>query len=85
MKLDLSNAPFVAGFKNFNANACIAKQGANCKRFNSGQKRGLDNQSKQKLKKVMSKWVVYHYCRDLRRYAHGLPFECRRDNLVQTE
>lgn len=86
VKLDMSSAPFVAGFKNFNANACIAKPGSNCKSFSAGKNGGLDIESKQKLKKVLSKWVVYHYCRDLRRYAHdGLPYECRKDNLVQAE
>ena len=85
VKIDLSNAPFVAGFKNFNANACIARQGSSCKGFNGGKNKGLDIQSKRKLKKVLSKWVVYDYCSDLRRYAHGLPYECRKENLLQFE
>lgn len=88
VKLDLSNAPFVAGFKNFNSNACIAKEGdgANCKGFNGGHFTGLDEESRKKMRKVQSKWVVYDYCRDLRRYAHGLPYECRKDNqLDQSE
>lgn len=83
VKLDLSNAPFIAGFKNFNANACIAKPGVDCKGFNGGLNKGLDSESKKKLKKVISKWVVYDYCRDFRRYAHGLPFECRKDNIIK--
>ncbi|KAE9594019.1 putative xyloglucan:xyloglucosyl transferase, Xyloglucan-specific endo-beta-1,4-glucanase [Lupinus albus] len=82
VKLDLSNAPFVAGFKNFDANACIAKTGEDCNVFNGGQNKGLDRESKQKWKVVLSKWVVYDYCRDFRRYAHGLPYECRKDNVL---
>ncbi|KAL5164984.1 Xyloglucan endotransglucosylase/hydrolase protein 15 [Glycine soja] len=83
VKLDLSNAPFIAGFKHFNANACIAKEGgASCKGFNRGIFRDLDQESKKKMRKVQSKWIVYDYCRDLRRYAHGLPFECRKENLL---
>ncbi|KAK7305022.1 hypothetical protein VNO77_42920 [Canavalia gladiata] len=85
VKLDLSYAPFVAGFKNFNANACIAKRGVSCKGFNAGKNKGLDKQNKQKMRKVHSKWVVYDYCRDLRRYAHGLPYECRKDNLLESQ
>ncbi|RDX66064.1 putative xyloglucan endotransglucosylase/hydrolase protein 16, partial [Mucuna pruriens] len=86
VKLDLSNAPFVAGFKNFNAKACIAKPGgASCKDFNSGKSNVLSEESKNKMQEVQSKWVVYDYCRDLRRYAHGLPYECRKDNLLESE
>lgn len=89
VKIDLSNAPFVAGFKDFNANACIVKKGEqNCKGFISGgRNRGveLDMESKQNIKAVRSKWVVYDYCADFRRYAHGLPYECRKENLVQLE
>ena len=49
VKLDLSNAPFIAGFKHFNANACIAKEGgASCKGFNRGIFRDLDQESKKK-------------------------------------
>lgn len=70
-------------FKHFNANACIAKEGgASCKGFNRGIFRDLDQESKKKMRKVQSKWIVYDYCRDLRRYAHGLPFECRKENLL---
>uniref|UniRef100_K7LA03 GH16 domain-containing protein n=1 Tax=Glycine max TaxID=3847 RepID=K7LA03_SOYBN len=36
----------------------------------------------EKMIKVQSKWIVYDYYRDLRRYAHGLPFECRKENLL---
>ncbi|XP_027342798.1 xyloglucan endotransglucosylase/hydrolase 2-like [Abrus precatorius] len=85
VKLDLSNAPFVAGFKNFNAYACVANRGRSCKGFNGGKNKGLDEESRQKMRKVHSKWVVYDYCRDLRRYAHGLPYECRKDNLLESE
>ncbi|KAJ1377245.1 Xyloglucan endo-transglycosylase, C-terminal [Sesbania bispinosa] len=85
VKLDLSNAPFVAGFRNFNAKACVVGPRTTCKRFSDGQYNGLDIESKQKMQKVHSKWVVYDYCRDYRRYAHGLPFECRKENLLQDE
>lgn len=85
VKLDLSNAPFVAGFKNFHANACVPGPDADCKSFNGGKYRGLGTETKMHLQNVRSKWVVYDYCRDLRRYAHGLPYECRKENLLQDE
>ncbi|KAK7333614.1 hypothetical protein VNO80_30390 [Phaseolus coccineus] len=84
VKLDLSNAPFVAGFRHFNSNACIANDqgGAKCKGFNGGKSTGLSQEKKNEMQRVLSKWVVYDYCQDLRRYAHGLPYECRRENLL---
>ncbi|CAL5202095.1 unnamed protein product [Lathyrus oleraceus] len=85
VKIDLSNAPFIAGFKNFNADACIATEDRKCRGFNAGKNRGLDMESKGKMKNVLSKWVVYDYCRDLRRYAHGLPYECRKENILQLD
>ncbi|KAL1332288.1 hypothetical protein HN51_061117 [Arachis hypogaea] len=86
VKIDLSQAPFIARFKNYNGTACVPKKGiADCKGFGASMKKGIDNENKKKLKQVNSKWVVYHYCRDLRRYAHGLPFECRRDNMAHSD
>jgi len=83
VKLDLSNAPFVAGFRYFNADACIANDGgARCKGFNGGRSSGLTEERKNEMQEVLTKWVVYDYCRDLRRYAHGLPYECRKENLL---
>ncbi|BAT88964.1 hypothetical protein LR48_Vigan2483s000100 [Vigna angularis] len=83
VKLDLSYAPFVASFRNFNADACIANEGgASCKGFNGGRATGLTEEKKSEMQRVLSKWVVYDYCRDFRRYSHGLPYECRRENLL---
>ncbi|XP_061369845.1 xyloglucan endotransglucosylase protein 1-like [Gastrolobium bilobum] len=81
VKLDWSQAPFIAGFRNFNANACIPRSGASCVGFNGGRNKGLSAETRKKLKEIHSKWAVYDYCRDFRRYAHGLPYECRKNNV----
>ncbi|XP_020231423.1 xyloglucan endotransglucosylase/hydrolase protein 15 [Cajanus cajan] len=78
VKIDWSKAPFVASFKNFNANACIAKLEASCKDFNGGRNKGLNAQIRKQLKDIHSKWVVYDYCRDFIRFAHGFPSECNK-------
>ncbi|WJX62506.1 xyloglucan:xyloglucosyl transferase [Trifolium repens] len=73
-------APFTAGFRNFNANACIPSPSNNCLSFNGGKNKGLSSKARKQLKVIHSKWVVYDYCRDFRRYARGLPYECRKTN-----
>ncbi|KAJ1379006.1 Xyloglucan endo-transglycosylase, C-terminal [Sesbania bispinosa] len=81
VKIDWSKAPFIANFKNFNANACISSRRASCNGFNGGRNKGLDSKTRKKLKEIHSKWVVYDYCRDFKRFARGLPYECRKKNL----
>ncbi|KAK2428924.1 xyloglucan endotransglucosylase/hydrolase [Trifolium repens] len=80
VKIDWSKAPFTAGFRNFNANACIPSPSNNCLNFNGGKNKGLSSKTRKQLKVIHSKWVVYDYCRDFRRYARGLPYECRKTN-----
>lgn len=78
MKVDWSKGPFTAWFSNFNANACVPSQSNNCLGFNGGKNRGLNIDARKKLNQIYSKWLVYDYCHDVRRYANGLPNECRR-------
>ncbi|KAG5120704.1 hypothetical protein JHK84_039044 [Glycine max] len=80
VKIDWSKAPFISGFRNFNANACIAGPGASsCMGFNGGRNKGLDAQIRKHLKEIHSRWVVYDYCRDFIRFAHGFPHDCRKN------
>lgn len=83
VKIDLSNAPFVASFRNFTAAACTVSPEASCRGYDvSKQSKDLDPKSKKKMLKVQEKWGVYDYCQDLRRYSHGLPWECRKANKI---
>ncbi|KAI4306025.1 hypothetical protein L6164_029341 [Bauhinia variegata] len=71
VKIDWKKAPFVASFRNFKANARVA----DCRdQFDEG--------SIKKMKEIQSKWTVYDYCLDFRRYSHGLPYECRKQNKL---
>ncbi|KAI9114542.1 hypothetical protein K1719_014240 [Acacia pycnantha] len=83
VKIDLSNAPFIASFRNFTARACAVSPEPSCRGFSVAKKtKDIDLESKIKMQEIQEKWVVYDYCHDLRRYAHGLPFECRKGNLI---
>ncbi|KAI4308078.1 hypothetical protein L6164_031190 [Bauhinia variegata] len=78
VKIDWRRAPFIANFRNFNANACVPNgRATNCKNFNAGMNKGLNAADLKKMQEIRSKWVVYDYCHDFRRYSHGLPNECR--------
>jgi xyloglucan:xyloglucosyl transferase len=37
----------------------------------------LDLASKQKLKRVQEKFMIYNYCTDTKRFPQGFPQECR--------
>ncbi|CAK8543643.1 unnamed protein product [Lathyrus sativus] len=76
VKIDWSKAPFTAGFRNFNANACIPTPSNNCLGFNGGENKGLSDETRKKLKEIYSKLIVYDYCRDFIRFSRGLPYEC---------
>ncbi|KAK2376528.1 putative xyloglucan endotransglucosylase/hydrolase protein [Trifolium repens] len=72
VKLDWSKTLFMAGFRNFNINACIPIPSTN-----GGENKGLSGESRKKHKEIYSKLIVYDYCRDFICFARGLPYECR--------
>ncbi|CAK8543641.1 unnamed protein product [Lathyrus sativus] len=76
VKIDWSKAPFTAGFRNFNANACIPIPSNNFLGFNGGENKGLSDETRKKLKEIYSKLIVCDYCRDFIRFSRGLPYEC---------
>jgi xyloglucan:xyloglucosyl transferase len=55
VKIDWSKAPFTAGFRNFNVNACIPNPSNNCLDFNGGESKGLSGETRKKLKEIHSK------------------------------
>lgn len=85
VKIDISKAPFTASLRNFNANACILSPKVPCRGFNRARNQRLDAPTRNKIKEVQSKWMVYDYCHDFRRYSHGLPYECRRANKLRNQ
>ncbi|KAK1324236.1 putative xyloglucan endotransglucosylase/hydrolase protein 23 [Acorus calamus] len=88
IKTDWTMAPFVASYRNFNADACVwssvggstscsssATTAAPTKRA-SWLSQSLDSNGEQKLKWVRQNYMIYDYCNDRGRFPQGLPSEC---------
>ncbi|KAH9303090.1 hypothetical protein KI387_014673 [Taxus chinensis] len=76
VKIDWSNAPFVASYQNFNAQACTAS--SDCSASSWYAEQALDSSEQQKLEWVRKNYMVYYYCSDTKRFPQGLPAECPR-------
>ncbi|KAK1289423.1 putative xyloglucan endotransglucosylase/hydrolase protein 23 [Acorus calamus] len=88
IKTDWTKVPFVASYRNFNADACVwssARGSATCSSSattTAPTKRApwlsqsLDSNGEQKLKWVRQNYMIYDYCNDRGRFPQGLPSEC---------
>ncbi|KAL2228032.1 UNVERIFIED_CONTAM: Xyloglucan endotransglucosylase/hydrolase protein 22 [Sesamum indicum] len=88
VKIDWSQAPFTASYRNFKADACIWSAGSSSctakhpipastsNSSNAWLDRELDTSSQERLKWVKKNYMVYNYCNDTKRFIHGLPAEC---------
>ncbi|CAA0809707.1 Probable xyloglucan endotransglucosylase/hydrolase protein 25 [Striga hermonthica] len=82
VKTDWAKAPFVASYRNFNADeACAVSYGsdpAHCTSKNSPiwTLQSLDPIGIKKLKLVQKNYMVYNYCNDAKRFPQGFPKEC---------
>ncbi|CAL9135718.1 unnamed protein product [Musa textilis] len=78
VKTDWSQAPFVASYRGFVADACVAAGGRpSCSASKaSWWDQGLDSNGARKLKWVRDNYMVYDYCRDAKRFPGGFPPEC---------
>ncbi|XP_075477350.1 xyloglucan endotransglucosylase protein 1-like [Primulina tabacum] len=82
VKTDWSLAPFTAYYRNYNANACVVTASGNaCANSTVGnqawQTQGLDANSRNKIRWVQDKYMIYNYCTDAKRFPNGFPKECR--------
>ncbi|KAF3444970.1 hypothetical protein FNV43_RR14663 [Rhamnella rubrinervis] len=86
VKTDWSKAPFTAYYRNFNAinvcdiNTSSSSSSSSPSCLNNNQ--GLDAPGRNKLRWVQSKYMIYNYCSDLKRFPHGLPPECKRSRFL---
>ncbi|GFZ20967.1 xyloglucan endotransglucosylase/hydrolase 5 [Actinidia rufa] len=86
-KTDWSKAPFVAAYKSFHIDGCEASVEAKfCatqgKRWwDQNDFRDLDADQYRRLQWVRSKYTIYNYCTDRKRYL-TMPPECSRDRDV---
>ncbi|VAI91271.1 unnamed protein product [Triticum turgidum subsp. durum] len=91
VKTDWSKAPFVASFRNFNADACVMSGGAqrcpagtmeaSAAGANGGSgswwNQELSGMGYRRMRWVQRKFMIYNYCTDPKRVAQGLPAECK--------
>ncbi|CAL5185513.1 unnamed protein product [Lathyrus oleraceus] len=86
-KTDWSKAPFIASYKGFHVDGCEAS--VNAKFCDTQGKRwwdqpefhDLDAAQWQRLKWVHSKYIIYNYCTDRKRFPQ-IPAECVRDRDI---
>lgn len=90
VKTDWTKAPFVASFRNFNVNACAWSYGASSCKSKSGFADSISNSwiweeldvgRKGQMKWVRDNYMTYDYCKDSKRFPHGLPRECYVTNF----
>ncbi|XP_048233528.1 xyloglucan endotransglucosylase protein 7 isoform X2 [Ricinus communis] len=80
VKTDWSQAPFIASYRNFNAQACIWSSGSSsCSSNNNNNSwltQFLDTTGQARIKWVQKNYMIYNYCSDAKRFPQGLPLEC---------
>ncbi|KAJ0985109.1 hypothetical protein J5N97_003465 [Dioscorea zingiberensis] len=83
IKTDWTKAPFMASYRNFNADACVWSSAgkssctANSKSSTSAWfNQELDSSSQERLRWVQKNYMIYNYCTDFKRFSQGLPPEC---------
>ncbi|KAG2280398.1 hypothetical protein Bca52824_051618 [Brassica carinata] len=78
VKTDWSNAPFTASYRNFRADACVSFAGKSSCPASSPRwfTQKLDLTAEDKMRAVQSKFMVYNYCTDTKRFPQGVPKEC---------
>ncbi|KAH0896510.1 hypothetical protein HID58_046078, partial [Brassica napus] len=78
VKTDWSNAPFTASYRNFRADACVSFAGKSSCPASSPRwfTQKLDLTAEDKMRVVQSKFMVYNYCTDTKRFPQGVPKEC---------
>ena len=78
VKTDWSNAPFTASYRKFRADACVSFAGKSSCPASSPRwfTQKLDLTAEDKMRVVQSKFMVYNYCTDTKRFPQGVPKEC---------
>jgi hypothetical protein len=85
VKTDWAQAPFIAIYKNFNAQACVwTSSGSSCSSNKSPSssstqswlRESLDSNGIAKIQWVQKNYMIYNYCADTKRFPQGRPIEC---------
>jgi xyloglucan:xyloglucosyl transferase len=76
-KTDWSKAPFTAFYRNYNVDGCVWANGkSSCSANSPWFTQKLDSNGQTRMKGVQSKYMIYNYCTDKRRFPRGVPAEC---------
>ncbi|CAN1817447.1 Probable xyloglucan endotransglucosylase/hydrolase protein 25 [Linum perenne] len=82
VKTDWSKAPFAASYRDFRAGeACVLKDGGTAPACSpEGETSWLNEQlnsvNEQRMRWVQSRYMIYNYCTDSKRFPQGFPKEC---------
>ncbi|CAN0916258.1 Xyloglucan endotransglucosylase protein 1 [Linum grandiflorum] len=84
VKADWTNAPFVASYRNFKAEACVWSPSSSSSTCSPGgwQTQGIDAAGRNRIRWVQSKYMIYNYCTDLKRFPQGVPVECKQSRFL---
>lgn len=87
VKTDWSKAPFTASYRGFSANACVwtnrgstsscSSSAAASRGKGSWYSEELDITRQARLRWVQKNYMIYNYCKDIKRFPQGLPTECK--------
>lgn len=82
-KIDWSQGPFVASFRNYKIDACVwngnprfCRAGSPTNWWNQKQFSTLTSIQRRLFKWVRNYHVIYDYCQDNQRFQNNLPKEC---------
>ncbi|KAL5985716.1 Xyloglucan endotransglucosylase/hydrolase protein 22 [Asimina triloba] len=81
VKTDWSQAPFIASYRSFRADACVWSSGRsscapNAQSQNAWLGQELDSTGEERLRWVQKNYMIYNYCTDAKRFPQGFPSEC---------
>ncbi|XP_028113217.1 probable xyloglucan endotransglucosylase/hydrolase protein 23 [Camellia sinensis] len=78
VKINWTEAPFIAYYRKFHAKACIWSSAMSSCNSNSSSwfTQELDPKSQERLKWVQNNYMIYNYCTDVNKFPQGLPTEC---------
>jgi len=82
VKIDWSNAPFKASYRNFNDQSSCSRTSSSkwvtCEpNSNSWMWTTLNPAQYGKMMWVQRDFMIYNYCTDFKRFPQGLPKECK--------
>lgn len=76
VRTDWSKAPFIASYRNFNAQTCVMSSCSKNPAANSWLTQSLDSAGLARMKWVQKNYMIYNYCTDAKRFPQGSPHEC---------